>query len=171
MTTIFTSASANKHLRHLKEEKTRILADEKETCTYVRAIGENEDPPVYDYALTRAEVAKIDREAMALRHALHRFNASTMLPNCGITIDEALVRMARLTAEVDRLSLLRRTKAKERNSKGRYFGSDSNLIEYTYANFDVNQADEDYRRAIKQLTELQLELDLVNQTQTFDVEI
>lgn len=51
-----------------------------------------------------------------------------------------------------------------------YLG-DSNVVEYVYANYDVAQADKDYREVCEEISRLQLELDLVNQTQTFEVDL
>lgn len=44
-------------------------------------------------------------------------------------------------------------------------------IEYRYANYDVAQAEADYRAVADEITALQLELDLVNQTEVFSVEL
>ena len=44
-------------------------------------------------------------------------------------------------------------------------------IEYRYANYDVAQAEADYRAVADEIAALQLELDLVNQTEVFSVEL
>lgn len=43
----FTSASANKYLRRLQDEKDRLLRNEQEVSTYVLAEGEAAEPPAY----------------------------------------------------------------------------------------------------------------------------
>ena len=166
----FTSASANKYLRRLQDEKDRLLRTEQEVSTYVLAEGETEEPPAYDYAATRERVAQIDGQARAIRHALHQFNMETVLPNRGITIDEALILLAQLSGRKDRLNSLASRQPKERLS-GRFLGSNSGSVEYRYANYDVARAEADYRAVSDEIAELQLELDLVNQTEVFAVEL
>ena len=82
----FTSASANKYLRRLQDEKDRLLRTEQEVSTYVLAEGEAAEPPAYDYGAVREKVAQIDAEARAIRHALHRFNMQTVLSERGISL-------------------------------------------------------------------------------------
>ena len=102
----FTSASANKYLRRLQDEKDRLLRTEQEVSTYVLAEGEAAEPPAYDYGAVREKVAQIDGQARAIRHAMHRFNMQTVLPERGITIDEALILLAQLSGRKDRLNSL-----------------------------------------------------------------
>lgn len=166
----FTSASANKYLRRLQDEKDRLLRTEKEVSTYVLAEGEEAEPPVYDYRATRENVAQIDEQMRAIRHALHRFNMQTVLPKRGITIDEALILLAQLSGRKERLNALASQQPKERMSS-RYFGSGGGHIEYRYANYDIARAETDYRAVADEVAALQLELDLVNQTEAFSVEL
>lgn len=135
----FTSASANKYLKKLQDNKDHMLENENRTCTYVLSVGEEADLPAYSYEDTRAGVDEIDALMLRMRHAVHAFNVRTVLPECGITIDEALVAMAQLNGKKSRLSWLRSRSPKERIGLG-YFGSESNRVEYTYANYDVAQA-------------------------------
>ncbi len=103
----FTSASANKYLRRLQDEKDYILNTELECCTYVLGEGEAADPPAYRYRETRDKIAEIDRVTRILPHGLHQFNMATALPQCGLTIDEALIALAQLSLERDRVVDLR----------------------------------------------------------------
>ena len=167
MAKTFTSASANKYLRTLDEEKEHLLYQERELCTYTRAAGETEEPPAYSYEDTRASVAAIDAECRVIRHALHLFNATCVLPS-GITIDEALIKLAQLSYLKGTLSELRDKQEKERVTST---FTRSEMIEYRYANFDVAKAAADYAETVRQIADLQLEIDLANQTQTFEVEL
>ena len=166
----FTSASANKYLRRLQDEKDRLLRTEQEVSTYVLAEGGAAEPPAYDYGAVREKVAQIDGQARAIRHALHRFNMKTVLPERGITIDEALILLAQLSGRKERLNGLASRQPQERLGN-RYFGSSNGPIEYRYANYDVAQAEADYRAVADEIAALQLELDLVNQTEVFSVEL
>ena len=162
-----TSASAGKLIRQLEDEKEHLLGHEIDTCTYVLAKDEKAEPPAYDYAETRAKVDAIDAKVRTLRHALHRFNMETVLPDTDMTIDEALILMAQLTNKRNRLEMLRSTLPMVREHT-RY---SSNLIEYRYANFDVADAQADYDAATEAINDLQLKIDLCNQTITFEVDL
>ena len=164
----FTSASANKYLRKLQDEKSRLLHTEQEVCTYELSEGEETEQPSYDYEVTRAKIDEIDNRARVVRNALHGFNMRTVLPASGITIDEALILLAQLSAKKDRLSSLASRQPKER-IRERFFGSSSGSVEYRYANYDVARVEADYCAVADRIAELQLELDLVNQTEAFAV--
>ena len=150
--------------------RSGLLLTEQEVSTYVLAEGEAAEPPAYDYGAVREKVAQIDGQARAIRHALHRFNMKTVLPERGITIDEALILLAQLSGRKERLNGLASRQPQERLGN-RYFGSSSGPIEYRYANYDVAQAEADYRAVADEIAALQLELDLVNQTEVFSVEL
>lgn len=60
----FTSASANKYLRRLQDEKDRLLRTEQEVSTYVLAEGEAAEPPRLRLR-GRAREGRADRRAGA----------------------------------------------------------------------------------------------------------
>lgn len=163
----FTSASANKFIRAKQDEKDHLLSAESDTCTYVQAQDEEPDPPAYDYGETRRSIDEIDRQVRLVRHALHRFNMETRLEGSDMTIDEALIAMAQLSAKRRRLDTLRSTLPKRRES----YRYGSLLAEYRYANYDVERAQEDYLQVLEAIDDLQLKIDLCNQTLTFDVDL
>ena len=164
----FTSASANKYLRRLQDEKDYVLNTELERCTYVLSEGEAPEPPVYSYRETRDKVAEIDRVTRILRHDLHQFNMVTVLPQCGLTIDEALIALAQLSVERDRVAELRARQPKVRLGE-RPVGAGVTTVEYRYANYDVQEAERDYEALSEKIAAIQVELDLANQTKTFEV--
>ena len=165
----FTSASANKQIRVYEEEKEHILRNEREVCTYVLSVDEEEEAPEYDYGAVREQVAELDRKVRALRCALHAFNVATVLPESGISIDEALVLMAQLNGERARLSSMRSTLPKRRLSANPYRGSKA--VEYEYANFDIEGAEADFQQVSERIRQLQMEIDFANQTVPFEVEL
>lgn len=173
--TQFTSASAHKYLKKLEDEKSFILKREAQSSTYRLAVGEEAEPPVYDYAATRDKVDELDAKVLKLRHAIHSFNAVTVLPKAGMTIDEALIAMAQLNGKLFRLATLKDTPPKERAGAGygfgRTMGYDSRTVEYVYANYDHAPVEADYEAVGDQITAIQLELDLVNQTKTFEIDL
>lgn len=170
MSAKFTSASANKYLKSLQEEKDFLLATEKGTCEYTCAAGEEADPPLYSYNDTSQALDEIDEKMLLVRHAIHQFNIQTLLPQHGISIDEALIRMAQLSNKKSRLSSLRRKAQKARN-RGGFFMRETTVVEYTYANYDVEKAGTDYKEVCSKIEALQLELDLINQTHSFEIEL
>ena len=166
----FTSASASKYLRMLEEEKKHILDAESETSTYTRTADEAVEPPAYDYAETRARIERINEATRKIRHALHMFNSEATIEFDGsdtMTIDEALIYLAQLNNEKNVLLQMRNRRPKERLSGGWR----SEIIEYRYANYDVEAVDADYRRLVSRISDLQLAIDLANQTETFEVDI
>lgn len=165
---VFTPARAGKYLKALQEEKDRRILDEKNCCTYTLTVGEEADPPEYDYEETRQGIADLDDAARAVRHALHVFNATEVLPECGMTIDEALILLAQLNAEKSRLGTMRSRQPKERVS-GSFYRNET--VEYCYANYDLDKVCEDYVTLSARISKIQLELDLCNHTKTFEVDL
>lgn len=168
-TKTFTSASASKFIKSLENEKELLLSREAENSTYVRAQGEVEEPPEYDYAATRAAVDQIDEKVRRIRHAQHAFNATAEVPGEGMTVDEALVALAQMNAKLAVLARLRSAQVKKRVGQG--WGNTQGVIEYEYANYDVERAAADYAELFQRIANMQLNIDLVNQTQTFEVEL
>lgn len=164
----FTSASANKQIHMLQDEKEHLLSKETRTSTYTMVEGEDIEPDAYSYEETSQKLDEIDNKIRALRHAIHASNMNTLLPDFGITIDEALVLMAQLTQKSHRLDTLRNRSQVLRKSPSMF--GDSKLVEYIYAHYDVAQVERDYEKLLSQITQLQLALDLSNQTATFVVE-
>lgn len=165
----FTSASAAKFIKRLENEKSRLIAIERENSTYVLAQGEEGEPPAYDYREIVDRVDELDEAIRCVRHALHVFNAHAVISEEGITVDEALIQLAQMSGKLRRLERLRAAEPKKRLTSG-YFGG-KGLIEYEYANFDVKRALADYEELYRRIADLQLRLDLVNQTETFSVEM
>lgn len=164
---LFTSASAGKFIKQLEDEKANLLRIESANSTYDLALGEEEIRPAYDYARMQEQVDALDGKIRRVRHALHLFNARTELP-CGMTIDEALIALAQLSRKRERLAVLRARQPRER--LGAIAFAKREAVEYRYANYDVAAADADYRAVSQQIADLQLQIDLCNQTQTFEVD-
>ena len=165
----FTSASAYKQIRALEEEKAHVLEQERMSSTYVLAVDEEGEPPEYDYFAVREQVADLDRKVRTLRCAMHAFNVRTVLPESGVSIDEALVLMAQLNEEKRRLGMLRSNMPKQRLGDMRY--RMSKVVEYQYANYDVERAEADFQEVSERIRALQMEIDYANQTITFEVEL
>lgn len=164
-----TSAGANKMLKALEDEKAYLLSMEEEASVYVLAEEEQAEAPSYNYGETQAKIDEIDKKVRIIKHALNQFNTTTVLEGVGITIDEALVEMAQLNRKKGKLDGMRKRLPKSR--KKEEFYRSSNLIEYEYVNYDIQNVQSDYLKVSDRITELQIALDFCNQTKEFTIPI
>lgn len=168
-----TSATAGKMIKSLEEEKEFILEREKLTSTYILSVGETGEPPNYDYEQTQQMITSLDEKIAKLRRALHEFNSKTMLPNLGMSIDEALIVLAQLNRQAKRLDKMRKKLPKQRMTPsvfGRYESMPS-TPQYEYANYDIEKVEADYQETSSRIEAIQLDIDLVNQTFLFEVDL
>jgi len=163
-----TSAAANKLLKSLEDQKNYLLALEASSSVYVKAEGEDTEPPVYDYLATSEKLNKINHQVCKIKHAINVFNTTTYLEPLGITIDEALIKMAQLNHRKLELDLMRKRLPKQRQAMPFARG---NIIEYQYVNYDIAKVAEDYERICAEISEIQLALDTCNQTKTFELDL
>ena len=174
---VLTSASANKMIRLLEDQKQYLLDNEANDSKYVLADDEVKDIPDYDFDKYDSDIDELDYKIRIIKHitrdsnikfSINMFNTNTLL-SIGITIDQALVEMAQLSNKIQRLRAMRRAKNKERLlgvNAGRY-----NIAEYQYLNYNKQDVNETYRQAMIRIHKIQLALDLVNQTKEFTVDL
>jgi uncharacterized protein YpuA (DUF1002 family) len=164
-----TSAEANKLLRKLNDEHEALTMKENAARTFVAATIENlEDArPNYDYADIQKQLDEMEKKIRTIKHAINVFNVTQVLPDFNMTIDQALVYIPQLTMRKRKLSMMRAASEKVRNEITR----GSNIIEYTYANYSIADADADYNKTADELAKLQNNLDLINNTVKFDVDL
>lgn len=165
---MMTSAAANKYLRALDEEKQFYLTLEENASTYVLADNERQEAPEYDYNAVSAKLAELNAKICTVKHAINLFNVRTKLEKFDMTIDQALVYLAQLSRNKNRLDVMRRRQPKTRVND-RF--SRSNLIEYMYVNYDLDQAREDFEKVSDEISRLQMALDYCNQTIEFEVDV
>jgi len=168
MTTL-TSAAANKWIKSLEDEKSYYLSLESNVCEYTLAEGETSTPPEYDYSKVNHEIEQIDSKIRKIKHAINIFNTTTVLPTLNITVDEALVKMAQLNNHKCKLDEMRRRLPKERVDS--FSNRAKAIIEYKYANYDIELVKEDYKKVSEEIISIQLALDICNQTQTFEIDL
>ena len=84
----------------------------------------------------------------------------------GITIDEMLVYIPQLTKRKIKLLEMKSRLPKERVEE--QCGRQSNIIDYTYTNYDLAAVEADYENAADELSRVQLALDAVNQREVFE---
>lgn len=166
-----TSAEASKMLKKVLEEKSIVLANERQSSVFNASLGEDVDSvrPVYDYEETQKALEFFDRKIRILKHAINCFNASQIVGDTGLTIDQVLVYIPQLTEMRARLYDMQNRLPKQRTSVG---GVGSNtVIDYRYTNYSVEKAKEDYTRVSDELRRVQTALDVVNTTVRMEIEL
>ena len=84
-----------------------------------------------------------------------------------MTVDEMLVYLPQLSRRKAKLTEMATTLPKARYRSGER----SNIIDYKYANYDIDKVKEDLEKITEELSKAQLALDLVNHTKVFCVDI
>ncbi len=161
-----TSAVANKLLKKYNEDLQKLYKDESACTVYTEIEGVKPIIPDYDFWKKRSEINSLMDKIRSLKHLLNVFNSTTVLEKSGITIDEALVYMSMLTREKNQLESMIVPVTKRINTG---YGMRNNQVEYNVINYSVDDVRKEYECVCKKLTDIQLELDVVNSTVTFSV--
>ena len=158
----YTSAQAAKLLRRLNDEYAAMLEREALSREFNAAVGENVDAvrPAYSYADAQAAQRELEEKIRKLKHALNLFNATH------ITIDEMLVYIPQLTKRKSKLAEMKSKLPKYRVAE---LGRISNIIDYTYLNYDLSEVEADYARVSDELANAQLALDAINNRDTLEL--
>lgn len=166
-----TSAYAGKMLRSLEEDKAFWVNKEATSRTYVAAINEEPVIPEYDYAQVAATIAAIDEKIAVIKHALNvaNANAKVRVGDTEMSIDTILIKMAQLNRRKDSLDVMRMQLPKTREMSSH--ASRNAVPEYRYINYDLDLIKQEYERVSGIIMEMQMALDLYNQTVQFDVDI
>ena len=164
----YTSAQANKLLKKLNDEYSALLHKEQRSRDFRAAMGEDIESvrPAYDYANTQARLEELEGTIRRLKHAINCFNTTQVVDGFGITIDEMLVYIPQLTKRKSKLLEMKSRLPKERVEE--QYGQQSNIIDYTYTNYDLAVVEADYEKTADELSRAQLALDTVNQRDSFE---
>lgn len=166
-----TSAYANKMLKSLEEDKAFWVNKEESSNTYTAAVNEEPVIPDYDYAEVAAVIEEIDEKICRIRHAVNLNNAAAQV-TVGekiMSIDMILIRMAQLNKRKSTLDRMRKLLPKNRVENA--FSARNGVPEYEYINYDLELIKQEYDRVSGEIMEMQIALDLYNQTVQFEVEI
>jgi len=165
---LYTSAEAAKLLRKLNEEKDTAEAAEARSSVFHAAVGEDVESvrPAYDYAEARKKAAALDTKIRAVKHAINRFNVEHEVPGFGMTIDQMLVYIPQLTRRKQKL-----LEMQDRLPKQREPGYGANIIDYSYANYDIGAARADYAKVSDELARAQTALDVANNQEKMEISI
>lgn len=166
-----TSAQAAKLLKKLNEEYAATVERERQSCCFLASLGEDPEKvrPEYDYRATGVDLEELERKIRKLKHALNVFNTTHTVPGFDMTVDEMLVYIPQLTKRKEKLAEMRAKLPKSRLDE-RLVRS-SNIIDYVYVNYDINDAKADFEQTSDELSRAQIALDTVNNTETFETEL
>ncbi|MBQ7703524.1 MAG: hypothetical protein IJT40_04025 [Firmicutes bacterium] len=166
----YTSSEANKLLRQLNQEHDHLINMEVQSREFNAALGEDVESvrPAYDYAETQAAIAAVEQKIRTVKHAINVFNSTHEVPGFGMTIDEMLVYMPQLSARKYKLQMMMSRLPKVRESASGF--GNNKLIDYNYANYDIAAVEKDFAETDRLLSEAQTALDLLNTTESMDIE-
>lgn len=108
---------------------------------------------------------------MKIKHAVNCSNVSTSLTLSSgrvLTVDQALVVMAQLSQRKQQLDILAQASAQGAQQRPL---RRSGATEYTCINYDLADVRKAYEAISAEIMEIQMKLDQLNQTVTFDVEL
>ena len=116
-TMTYTSAQANKLLKKLNDEHAALLDKENRSKDFRAAMGEDVESvrPAYDYADTQKKLAELEQRIRKVKHAINVFNATHVIPDFGMTIDEMLVYIPQLTQRKSKLADMKARLPKQRS--------------------------------------------------------
>ena len=162
---LFTSDSSQKYINSLMNEKRIIEKEIADLHKYTISATENAEEVKLEFDLEDClkRIESIDKKILKVKHQKNIFNANTILP-CGKTIDEVLVYLAMLNSKLHLYESLATRQPMTRTTT-------YNTIEYTYVNYDIQVAKQKHTALKEEILNLQQELNLVNTTETFEVEV
>lgn len=165
----YTSAEAGKLLRKLNEEYQTLITKENKSSVFTAAVGENIDDvrPAYDFAETRTKIRDLQAKIRKVKHAINGFNLETTVPGYDMTIDQMLVYIPQLSEEKRLLTEMAGRLPKARTQA---YGNRT-IIEYDYANYDVEEASRALEGVTDELSKAQTALDVVNNSKSFEIDI
>ena len=159
----------NKLLKNIEQQIKDIRLKEHRSAHFKVASGEDAESirPAYDFAATQTRIDELESAVREIKHAINTFNVTHTLPGFDdITIDKALVCIPQLTQRVSKLQEMAASLPKERIESLR-----NTFVDYSVANYDIDEAEKAYREAREKLAALQLALDAANSTGTMEINV
>lgn len=166
----YTSAQAAKLLRQLNDDHRSLELMESRSREFLAAVGEDIESvrPEYDYEAVQKQLAELEGKIRVVKHTINVFNTTHTVPGFDITIDQMLVLIPQLSARKSKLSSMKSVLPKVRE---RSRNTGSNIIDYWYANYDIKKVAADYDEVSQLLAKAQTALDLVNNTETMEIDL
>ena len=165
----YTSAQAAKLLSKLQQDYDALATQEENSKTFLASVGENVESvrPEYDYEDTKAQLSALEGKIRKIKHAVNAFNATTVIPEFNMTIDEMLVYIPQLSKKKAKLKEMTGTLPKARYKSFER----TNIIDYRYANYDINKVKADLDEVTEELSKAQLALDSVNHMAVLNIDV
>lgn len=163
----YTSAEAAKLLKKLNEDLEAVAIQEENSKSFLAAMGEDVEElrPEYDFTKTQSAIKELHVKIRKVKHSINVFNSVTIVPDFNMTIDEMLIYIPQLSSLKQKLACMKGTP-----KMAREYSRLHNIIDYRYANYDISEADEEYRQISDLLAKAQISLDVVNNTKTFEID-
>ena len=152
-----TSAYANKLIKSLEEDKAFWVNKEASSNTYIAAVNEEPVIPEYDYQEVADIIAALDDKIAIIKHSLNVSNATAKVPVGNSEMSKSV------------LDEMRKQLPKTREE--RTFMPRNAVPEYKYINYDLELIKQEYERVSQSIMEMQMALDMYNQTVQFEVDI
>lgn len=167
----YTSAEAAKILRQLNEDYSSLINMELEKMDFLAAVGEDIESvrPIYDYAATQKKLTEYEEKIRRVKHAVNVFNSTHIVPEFDMTIDQMLVYIPQLSQRKEKLYMMKNKLPKRREISS--YSSRSNIIDYRIANYDIEAAEKDYAEVSALLSKAQIALDVINNSETMEIDI
>lgn len=152
-----------KELKKIDEEKTVVLAKEREQSIIKYVSNEDKIIPAYSYAETRATLDELYNREIYLKGLLQKANATVLVPEFNMTIGDCLVYLAQLAEKARTLRTLAYKEPKSRTLQYQ------KQVEFSEALYDIDLAKSDYEATVELITKLQMAIDRVNLTNLIEV--
>ena len=167
----YTSAEAAKILRQLYDDQRALLHMEAQSMDFLAAVGEDIESvrPVYDFAETQKKLTEYEEKIRIIKHAINVFNSTHIVPEFDMTIDQMLIYIPQLSQRKEKLYMMKSKLPKARETSS--YSSRGNIIDYRIANYDIEAAEKDYAEVSALLAKAQTALDVVNNSETMEIDI
>lgn len=160
----FTGNTAMKKCAQLNEELALLQKKEAMDCKFTYLEGEAPVIPIYNPTNTSQRYNKLVKNITRIKTGLASFNQKHKGPLTGKTIDEILVTLPLLNSRKRQLEYMRSTSPKSRTTR-------NNVSEYTVINYDMSKIDELYQEYCDEIINLQEDINYLNATNRFDVDL
>lgn len=168
----YTSAEAAKLLRKLNEERDSLEQKEFRSRTFCAAVGENVESvrPDYDYKAMQEALNQLDEKIRRVKHAISAFNLNHVVPEFGMSIDQLLIYIPQLNRRKQKLYGMQNRLSKQRETSAGAIKVTS-IIDYNYANYDIDMVKADYVSTADELARAQTALDVINSCEMLEIDI
>jgi len=168
----YTSAEAAKLLRKLNEERDALEVKERQSRVFCAAVGEDVESvrPDYDYKAMQERLNSLDEQIRHVKHRISVFNLEHVVPEFSMSIDQLLVYIPQLTRRKQKLYGMQSRLPKQREAASGGIRVTS-VIDYNYANYDIEAVRADYEKTADELARAQTALDVMNNTELLELDI